>query len=423
MKKTVLVCSVGGSHEPIVGAIRSINSLKKVLFICSEKDARGTPGSGIMIEGTGSVIKLKADKKATLPNIPTQTKLNNDEWEILEVPADSLETSIRLINEKLTLLINENNDNKFICDYSGGTKTMSCSLVIAALYHPQIDIQFMTGKRTNLKSITRLSGSRIMNSDAIRYKNDLISCMQSWQTYSYCDSYERLKIINKTHDNNLANFHETLSDLSMAFDCWDRFDHETACYILSQYMNPFGKILKPYLVICQKINSDECGPVYRLIDLMLNAERCAYRGKYDDAVARLYRLFEWTVQWLLKKYHNVDTSELNPDIIPTSITIEPNRNGLYQAPLVKAWQILAKLEQGSELGLFFENNLTHLMNQLSVRNNSILAHGFTSISGDEWTEMNNWFSEVFKPMLISESEKTITNIKILQLPNSFEYFS
>src|SRR5512143_3703278 len=89
---TILICTVGGSHEPILTAIRQ-TSPDFVCFICSGKDpATGRPGSDVQITGKGSIIKKSPlDEKPTLPNIPTQAGLREEQYEVAEVPADDLE--------------------------------------------------------------------------------------------------------------------------------------------------------------------------------------------------------------------------------------------------------------------------------------------------------------------------------------------
>lgn len=71
---TILICTVGGSHQPIVSAIQE-QQPQHVIFICTDKDpATGRPGSINQIEGKGNCIKANFnDDKPTLPNIPTQT--------------------------------------------------------------------------------------------------------------------------------------------------------------------------------------------------------------------------------------------------------------------------------------------------------------------------------------------------------------
>jgi hypothetical protein len=54
---TILICTVGGAHEPILTAIRQTTP-RFVCFICSGKDpATGRAGSDVQITGKGSIIK------------------------------------------------------------------------------------------------------------------------------------------------------------------------------------------------------------------------------------------------------------------------------------------------------------------------------------------------------------------------------
>ncbi len=90
--KTTLICTVGGSHQPILAAIRDTQP-DYVCFICTDRDPEtNRPGSVTQITGKGSVIKAHFnDKKPTLPNIPTQAELDPSSYETLIVPADDLD--------------------------------------------------------------------------------------------------------------------------------------------------------------------------------------------------------------------------------------------------------------------------------------------------------------------------------------------
>ena len=71
--RVILLCTVGGSHQPIVTAIRESRP-DHVCFICSGKDpGTGRAGSDVQVLGKGNIIKAKQeDPSPSLPNIPTQ---------------------------------------------------------------------------------------------------------------------------------------------------------------------------------------------------------------------------------------------------------------------------------------------------------------------------------------------------------------
>ena len=96
---TVLLCTVGGSHQPILTAIES-TSPDFVCFFCTGRDpATGQAGSIRQVTGKGSVIKAQpGDSGATLPNIPRQAGLDDGAFEAREVPADDLDRCVAVIH-------------------------------------------------------------------------------------------------------------------------------------------------------------------------------------------------------------------------------------------------------------------------------------------------------------------------------------
>ena len=73
MNNPILLCTVGGSHQPIIEAIRSASPCY-VCFFCTDRDPiTNRPGSIEQVTGEGNVIKASYNEsKPTLPNIPTQ---------------------------------------------------------------------------------------------------------------------------------------------------------------------------------------------------------------------------------------------------------------------------------------------------------------------------------------------------------------
>ncbi|MEZ5581392.1 MAG: hypothetical protein R3F37_00100 [Candidatus Competibacteraceae bacterium] len=142
MPPTILLCTVGGSHEPILTAIRA-TSPNYVCFICSGKDpATGKPGSDTQILGKGNIIKKSfTDDRPTLPNIPTQAGLNADQFEVIEVLADDLGQAFEQISTALLKLSHRFPEGRFLADYTGGTKTMTVALVTAALESDAVELQ------------------------------------------------------------------------------------------------------------------------------------------------------------------------------------------------------------------------------------------------------------------------------------------
>jgi len=92
MPPILLLCTVGGSHEPILTALRQTTP-DFTCFICTGHDpATGRPGSDMQILGKGKCIKAHpSDSKPSLDNIPAQAGLQEGQYEVVHVPADDLD--------------------------------------------------------------------------------------------------------------------------------------------------------------------------------------------------------------------------------------------------------------------------------------------------------------------------------------------
>ena len=128
---------------------------------------------------------------------------------------------------------------------------------------------------------------------------------------------------------------------------------------------------------------------FLLADIFLNAERRAEEGKFDDAVARLYRLTEMIAQARLAA-HGIDTSDVDITKVPGNLHAELEghrnpRNKRIELPLFKSYEILSEL--GEEIGRAFLHD-NHLRHYLASRNNSVLAHGTDPVTQKDYTELH-----------------------------------
>lgn len=129
----ILIVTIGGSFQPIVTAIRSLQP-DRVIFIASD----GDKGSKSQVIGTDTPCEIRrgAEIIERLPNIPTQVELG-DKFQserdlILIKNPDNLGECYLGATECIRKL-QQNPDVEIIADYTGGTKTMSAALVLAAV--------------------------------------------------------------------------------------------------------------------------------------------------------------------------------------------------------------------------------------------------------------------------------------------------
>ncbi|MCU0836310.1 MAG: TIGR02710 family CRISPR-associated CARF protein [Chromatiaceae bacterium] len=189
-------------------------------------------------------------------------------------------------------------------------------------------------------------------------------------------------------------------DLSRAFDAWDRFDHAAAAAQLELYRPRLGGAAAPWFNALKPLTAGADQPrrtPARLWDLWLNAERRAAQCRYDDAVARGYRLLEWTAQWLLAT-KGIDTADLREDQIPSGLPIHAGADGRRQAGLRNAWELAAHHLSG-EVQRFVQAERDHLLDHLRKRNHSILAHGDLPIARADWEAFAAWIESALIPLL------------------------
>ncbi len=417
---SILVCTVGGSHQPIVTTIKEI-APAFVCFLCTGRDpATGKPGSEVQVTGQGNIIKPSPkDEKPTLPNIPTQTGLSEGRFEVRLVPPDDLDRAVTLMDEAIEDLKRRFSGSRIVADYTGGTKTMTAALVISALEHNDVELRLVSGARPDLVKVADGTQRSVAAcSDMVQLRRAMAPYLSAWGRFAYGEAWKGLSGLSAPHDPHLRSELQTATDLSMAFDAWDRFDHKEALRILDIYAGRIGRKLPGHLaflkILCADAKEARREPAL-LYDLWMNAQRRASQARYDDAVSRLYRLIEWTAQWILKSGAGIDTSDVPADRIPEGMDIVPDKRGRRPVPLFKAWELIVHLLPESGPAAFFSRTRERMHQLLAKRNLTILAHGYTPVSESDWLEFSGWMEE-FMPMFRKEAERIRLGLDPPQLP-------
>lgn len=383
----ILFCSVGGSPAPILSAIAEL-SPDQVIFVCSTTDL-----------ATG-----KAGTRASAVDIAAQVCLADSHYAILEIPTDDLDAAHAALTTRVARLRREIPDAELLADYTGGTKTMSAALVCVALEN-DIQLCLTTGPRTDHQRVTRGQDTAAVSPEGIHLRRSLAHVAQLWQRYAYAEAAALLQTLPRPQDLHLRGTLQRQRDLSLAFAAWDDFDHLSAASLLTNYTPMLGKALAPYsglLTVLNKAAHRHSEPL-QILDLWHNAARRAAQGRHDDAVARLYRLLEWSAQWLLKTYLKIETSDVPAALIPPDIAIQPAHDGRRSAGLFAAWALLAHHRPDAPAGQLFRSERGILLNHLHCRNQSILAHGFTPITVADWQVMADWVDARLIPVILAES--------------------
>ena len=222
--------------------------------------------------------------------------------------------------------------------------------------------------------------------------------------------------------------------LANAYDCWDKFNFEKALSIFkalrgNEYLSGWGIKSKIennknflYKEIYSKKDDKKNNNFYckeRLFDLYLNANRRIKEGKYDDAMARFYRLFEYIAQIrLFNREPQIITGDVNVSSLPEKIrgkyiNMKGENDKKITLSLVRSYELLKELND--EVGItFFKDYKNGLEKLLNKRNNSILAHGFDSIAEKDVIEIKN-LVEKYLNIIDSDWKTEIKNAKFPEL--------
>ncbi len=126
------------------------------------------------------------------------------------------------------------------------------------------------------------------------------------------------------------------------------------------------------------------------------------RGRFDDATARVYRLIEWSSQWLLEYHQGIKTADVPESCIPPNLKhLLVGKSEPYKLSLVQGWE-LASSVCDEDTRMFWKRNRERMIKLISTRNNSVLAHGFAPISDSEWKEMESFVEEVLLEFILNQ---------------------
>lgn len=403
----ILFTTVGSSHTPVLQGVSQLQP-DYTIFICSDGDS----SSEYMISGQGKMIKAnRNDPKPTLPNIPTQLGLIEDTYHVVLIPTDDLDAAVQRIDREMSIYQDKGD---LFADYTGGTKTMTAALVLASLDH-NVQLYLVKGARNDLEGVvdgTQCCSRAIV--DKIRFNREFKNNLNAWKQFAYGSAAQGLTAINAPANSEVQDRFLMGKNLSVAFDAWDRFDHQKARKILFAYRSKVAKFYSPYIQILDLLCSNNDPAKLegaRIYDLWLNAGRCAAQARYDDAVARAYRIIEWVAQWILRIQCNVDTSDIPEAFIPEDIKIFKNHSDKFQAPLRKAWELVERKTTGP-VNDFIKAHGDDLLTILGIRNRSILAHGLEPVTRASWKKVDTWMEEKLLPAFTAE----LTRAGLRKLP-------
>lgn len=434
MTSTILFVTVGGSHQPIATAIRSLEP-DRTIFICSD----GSKGSQTQVLGSGTPCEVRrgAEVIERLPNIPTQLGLGDrfnptHDVVLLQNP-DDLSECYQAISARIRALRDEAPGAALWADYTGGTKTMSVAMSLAALDYGVTLYLTVGATRPNIIRFEGGEATGRASTGAVTVERQLQKALPKFlQQYNYSAAIAELQylLVHESLSPNEQQRVRRLQCLSKSLDAWDRFDHNAAWSLLKPYMKEFqtlGLFLKRVMAsraaIDEKFKPIEAttGHGYEVIeDLLLNAERRSQRGRYDDAVGRLYRALELLAQVRLKLAYGLKTENIDRSKLPEAIAQRYAKvEGKIQMPLCRSYELLTELGD-DPLGALYKNQVKDLLAAIETRNKSILAHGFTPVSQADFAAVGRVMDGFIREGIQVCIESKLGSLLLAQFPTGFD---
>lgn len=386
----VLVISVGGTPEPVMFAMNYYRP-DYVIFFSSKESSKITV----------DVIQRIDYKPAGYEKIETED-------------ADNLLKCYEILKRKLPEYIDKFNVSKedILIDYTGGTKTMSAALVLASI-DLGYNFSYISGKERNKDGLGVVkSGTEeplIVYNPYDFYAVELNKRFETlFNTCRFSTALDVLEdILNKIGERELKYIYKILKEITRGYLEWDNFNHKLAKDFLSRGHRDLeifcaGSQHPEYKRFClearknleflEMLNTSH--GEFLVYDLIANADRRAQiEGRYDDAMARLYRALEKIAQNELLKL-GINASKVPVERIPEDLREEYKRKyydeeiKTLKLPLYASYRLLNHLE--NEIGRrFMENYEKSIKGILDTRNNSILAHGELSVTREKYEGMRD----------------------------------
>lgn len=391
---TVLVISIGQSPDPCLASVEHHKANHTIFFTSQETRKTASDIEGIL-EFRGELVVLEKDHEY------------------------DFESCYQTARSAISKAFKFSEPRRIIVDITGGTKTMTAALALAASEH---DLEF-----AYVVSEKQPDGKFKPNTERVKpFKNplhkyhirELERLRSSFNAGDFQSAMETIDVIlNRTIGEEYAQeFFNSLKSLVRAYELWDLFNHKDAydvftksfknLKLLSLQENSVWKdwfknieVFKDCLFKLKHNNNNSSQLL--MGDLLANADRRIERGEYDDAVARMYRAIDLHLELILIDCNVcIKNSLITLPSDQSHLTKEFKGNQVKDSTTLKLTGIyeIARLASfvDSKRGkkVFDAISSGSLRPALDNRNRSILAHGFEPI--------NKTDAEILRSILLNE---------------------
>ncbi len=397
-----VIASLGGTPEPIAHTIREHNP-EIVCYLASQQS----------VVEVGTVHKRL--KQWGHSQVDFQTFLVDDVNDLAHCFGKALECAAYLENKGVEL-------DEVMVDCTGGTKPMAAALVLATARKGAAFSYVGGGSRTKDGLGVVETGTEKVYTGISPWQ---VFAVEEWQHLVWHIEhfqYEAaLELINSALPKREPGDRLCWRGLHKVVDGlwrWDQFNHRGAVKSLRQGVEEIrnwtdvkeDKRLADFIaqsMTCLEFLMEMASATsqfkeaskHLVIDLLSNADRRAAQGRYDDAVARLYRALEMQGQIAFRARTGSSTSNVSPEIIPPELREEYStrygdaESGKVRIPLHATFRLLKAL--GDPVGAHFFAHEADFKKILYSRNQSILAHGTEAVSRETFENFRDMLRSAF----------------------------
>jgi CRISPR-associated protein (TIGR02710 family) len=392
--RTAALVSVGGSTEPVLLSLRTLRT-DVVWYFCS-------PQSRVLAEDLHRQLEWRP--------LPDFIEVERFEelgpcYAALRDALPRLLHSWRLGREHVTV------------DYTGGTKTMSAALVLAAVEHlHQFCYVGGTGRdKAGLGTVA--SGTEVLRLQPNPWRElgvreaDRIGLL--WQSGSWDEAAAALDALVALHPR--PERCGVLAGIARATAARHRFDFKSAADTFARAASKVKQVFEsdgatePVAYVesarklceaCREKSGTVSEPEVLLRELIDNSLRTASLGRYDDAAARLYRAIEMQAQlWLAAAtdgaFHNgrLRSGQSLPDKLVGCPVCAPSADGRVDLAMEELFRALAWLGHPQAKVVIEEIDTSPAKSRwrhaTARRNTSILAHGVLPVGPEGFADLRS----------------------------------
>ncbi|GLV48960.1 CRISPR-associated protein [Thermus sp. LT1-2-5] len=386
----VLILSVGTTRPPLEEALAQ-HTPEGVIFLASQETH---PVAAELVRDYGGSLRH-------------HTFLLEDAESLLE----SYQAALKALKKAL-----EWEATAIVADLTGGTKPMAAGLVLA-LTGRGVVFSYVGGEKRDPVTGRVVSGAerlRVLEDPTARLGlKEWAAFTQAWNGLNLRGALMELDgLLNRPLSPSEERFYRAMREVVLGLMEWDRFRHGQALAHLSSSLpvalavaEAWGhgakvrvlRGLEALLPHLQAIVEAAGKPTFALLqDLLANAERRAELGRFDDALARLYRAMELAVEadvlerlgFLLKDPRTW------PEGFPESLRERVLRPRGLMELLEAAFDLDLAFGQKNTLAQRLYGEKNRIQSLLSRRHESILAHGTKPVEEEDYRRVLDFLSSL-----------------------------